>query len=183
MPATDKTFEVKLDDNEDELFETPSRTDNLPFRIGLLPSPEDATNQVLEARLLLAEPPRPENLPNKFGFDIQSTTDDYLLNEANKLLPTDLQNNYFGCELPPKDARALFSSTTTNPVLPLRLGAHFLLRPLFRALNGFLSFPTRHRRSALPLQYTSPDYDYDPCPVAEAPLPGPKWVPIVSNPT
>jgi hypothetical protein len=40
-PATDKTFEVKLDDNEDELFETPS-ADNLPFRIGL-PSPEDAS--------------------------------------------------------------------------------------------------------------------------------------------
>jgi hypothetical protein len=147
-PATDKTFEVKLDDNEDELFETPS-ADNLPFRIGL---PHHlrvlATDQVLEAELLLlAEPPRPENLlQNKFGFDIQST-----------LPTTTFSTKQTNCYPP------------TSRIIILDVNYHpRMLEPAYSA----------------PQLLRTPEHTTSPARcslLAETPLQGPKWVPIISN--
>jgi hypothetical protein len=101
----------------------------------------------LVPNLIKLVPSASPDLPNQnqFGFELPSPEEVtvQLLVDDELEPPPAYQNKYFGFELlPPKDdSRALFGSTTTNPV-PLPLGAHFLLRPLFRTLNGFLSFPT-----------------------------------------
>jgi hypothetical protein len=70
-----------------------------------------------------------------------------------------LDLNYHPRMLGPYSAPQLL--TRTSPAL----GAHFLLRPLFRALHGFLSFPTPpspdcRNKFCSTITVPSPDYDY-----------------------
>jgi hypothetical protein len=153
-PVTDKAFDDETDDFFNDKPEPPSP--DLPnqnrFRLDP-PSTDDATLQLVDDEL---EPPpaypHADFWTNKFGLelpedpitDYEDPSTDYLIQEACQLTPNhDLQSKSFGVALlSPKDTRALFGPATANPTPLLLLGAAHLLRPLFRALNGFLSFPT-----------------------------------------